>query len=159
MTSLIIPSFERRLLQTVCDEVAAEPVSEWPPQALQLCLNLLVELRENAVNLRHALEGLLAEGVEARRFVRGGSPVLAFADDQCAKVRALVERLAQSEDTASASLTKELRLLERESQAFRDLLAEALSKASEPARPVDWHRVRAAEEAYARGETTPFSQR
>jgi hypothetical protein len=36
MMTLALPSFERRLLQSVIDEAAAEPVHEWPPQSLQL---------------------------------------------------------------------------------------------------------------------------
>ena len=40
----------------------------------------------------------------------------------------------------------------------RDLLAQAVARASEPPRPVDWERVRAAEEAHARGESKPFSK-
>src|SRR6266536_6476321 len=100
---------------------------------------------------------MLAQGVEARSFLRTNGPLLPTIDDQIGQVRGLFEQLA--EDTASGSLAAELRLLEQEIQAFRDLLAEALSRVSEAPRPVDWERVRAAEEAHARGETKPFSKR
>jgi hypothetical protein len=109
--------------------------------------------------MRERLEGVLAEGVEARSFARGFSPFLPAADEQLGKVQALLEQIAQAEDAASTSLAEELRLLDQATRAYRDLLAEALSRATAPPRAVDWDRVRAAEEAYARGETKPFSRR
>jgi len=38
-------------------------------------------------------------------------------------------------------------------------LAEAIAKAKEPSTSIDWNRVREAESAYARGETTVFLSR
>src|SRR5262249_28196357 len=133
--------------------VAAESVPEWPEPSIQLCLGLLRKLRENTVNRRQQLEAILAEGVEARSFARTNASLLSALDEQIFQVHGLVERLAPAEDAASGSLAVELRLLEQESRAFRDLLAEALARVSEASRPVDWERVRAAEEAHARGET------
>jgi hypothetical protein len=159
MTTLTSPSFERLLLRTVSEGVAAEPVGTWPPQTLQLGLDIVQTLRTNSTQTRHQLEQLLADGVEARSFVRDCSPLLALTDERLAKTREAVELLSAAEDTASARLLAELRLLEQEDRAFRDLLSRALSRASEAPRPVDWERVRAAEEAYARGETKPFPRR
>ena len=159
MTMLAIPSFERQLLRAISEGVAAEAVPEWPEQSVQLCLTLLGKLRDNTAGRREQLEAILAGGVEARSFARNNAPLLATLDEQIAQVHGLVERLAPAEGAASGSLAGELRLLEQESQAFRDLLAEALSRASETPGPVDWGRVRAAEEAHARGETKPFSPR
>jgi hypothetical protein len=159
MTALMIPSFERRLLQTVREEVAAEPVNAWPPQSLRLCLDLVRNMRENTADMRQVLEQVLADGVEAHSFHRDYSPLLPATDDHLAQVRELVERLSEAADAAPESLAAELRLLQQKIQAFRDLLAEALSRASAAPRQVDWGRVRAAEEAHARGETKPFSRR
>src|SRR5262245_57703618 len=159
MTALVIPSFERRLLESVREEVAAEPVRQWPPRSLELCLDVLRKIRAGAADIRQTLEEALAEGVEARSFARGYGPFLSPAEDHLAFVRELAQSLSLIGDAASQSLLAELRLLEQESKAFRDLLAEALSRASEPPRPIDWGRVRAAEEAQARGETKPFSRR
>jgi hypothetical protein len=159
MTTLMMPSLERRLLQTVREEVTAEPVREWPPRSLQLCLNLLRDLRASATEMRQALENELAAGVEARSFARTYGPVLPAADGHLASLRELIGELSPAEDTAAASFVAELRLLEREHAAYRDLLAAALSRAAEAPRPVDWERVRAAEEAKARGETKPYSRR
>jgi hypothetical protein len=159
MTTLVMPSLERRLLQTVREEVAAEPVREWPPRSLQLCLNIFRGIRESIAEARQALEDELAEGVEARSFARTYGPFLPAADGHLASLRELIGELSPAEDTAAASFVAELRLLEQENAAYRDLLAAALSRASAAPRPVDWERVRAAEEAKARGETKPFSRR
>lgn len=158
MTTLLIP-VERRLLQTVREEAAAEPVSKWPARSLQLCLNFLRGLRESAAELRQALEHELAEGVEARSFARTYAPTLVAATDHLVFIRELVEELSPARDAASASLFSELRLLERENEAYRDLLASALSRALDAPPPVNWERVRAAEQAQATGQTKPFSRR
>jgi hypothetical protein len=159
MTTLMRPSFERRLLQTVREEAAAEPVRTWPQQSLQLCLNFLRGIRASAADMRQELEQELADGVEARSFARTYGKYLPLADEHVVIVQELIETLSPAEDPAAQSLVEELRLLETENQAFRSLLAESLARASEPPRPVDWGRVRAAEEAHARGETRPFSRR
>jgi hypothetical protein len=159
MTTLLLPSFERQLLQTVREEVTAGRAHGWPQQKLQLSLDLLRLLREQTTRERQILEVILAHGVEARSFVRNCSPLLATTEDHLAKARDLVEWLSLTEDAASQSLAAESRLLEQETQAVRNLLAEALARASEPPRPVDWDRVRASEEAHARGETKPFARR
>src|SRR5262245_19906856 len=123
MTTLLMPSLGRRLLQTVREEVAAEPVRDWSPRSLQLCLNVLREIRESIAAARRALEGELAEGVEARSFARTYGPVLPSADDHLASLRELIIELSPEEATAAASLVAELRLLEQENTEFRDLLA------------------------------------
>jgi hypothetical protein len=159
MTTLTIPSLERRLLETVRDEVAAEPVREWRPGSVQLCLGMLRHMRKNVNEMREELEKVLAEGVEAQSFARNSTSFLAAVDEHINGIRKLVELLTPAKDTASESIAAESRLLEQNVRAFRDLLTKALSQASEAPRSIDWARVRAAEEALARGETKPFSQR
>jgi hypothetical protein len=150
----MIPPFERRLLRTVREGVAADPVvREWPSQSLDLCLDVLRRIRKSTVDTRLALENQLAEGVEARAFGAAYGQYLPTAEEHVAIVRELVEALSPGEDAASQSLLSELHVLEEENKALRDLLAEALARASEPLRPADWNRIRAAEEAHAHGET------
>jgi hypothetical protein len=158
MTTLTMP-LERRLLRTVREELEAEPARDWPRQSVELCLGLLRGLREGSAEVRQRLQEELAEGVEARSFSRTYAPLLPAMDDQASNVRELVDWLASAEDAVARSLVAELRLLGQEHQALRDLLAEALARASGPHRPADSGRVRAAEEAHARGETKPFSRR
>ncbi len=159
MTTLLIPSFEQPVLQTLSEGVAAKPLSEWPQHSLQLGLAVLRSIRKSATDMRLALEEELAEGVEGRSFARTYGPYLPAADEHVLIVRELAKALSPAEDTASKSVASELRLLEEENQLFRDLLAEALSRASEPVRSADPARVRAAEEAHACGETKPFARR
>jgi hypothetical protein len=157
MTSLISPSFNGRLLQTVREQAAAEPVRTWPVRSLQTALKILRDVRESAVDARHELADELSAGVEARSFAGAYQEYLPVLEEQVGIVRQLIELASPAEDPSSQSLVAELRLLETENQAFRDLLADALARASAPVRPVDWERVRAAEEAHGRGETKPFS--
>src|SRR5262245_55857586 len=135
-TTLEIPSFERRLLQAVDEEMESKPVGGWSQESLRLCLDLLRSMREKCTKLRLSLEAVLADGVEAHSFVRKYSPLLPDADNYLATIRSLVQRVSPANDTTSESLAAELRPLEKEAQTFRDLLASALSKASEPLRPV-----------------------
>src|SRR6516225_2519072 len=101
MAGLAIPSFERRLLRAVSEEVEAEPVHAWPEPSVRICLDLLRKIRENSTTMRHQLEAILAEGVEARSFARNNSQVLPIADDQLAQVRGLVERLVPGKGDVS----------------------------------------------------------
>jgi hypothetical protein len=158
MTPLLIPSFERRLLRTISDEVADKPVREWPSSSLQLGLEVVRKTRKDFAEARRALEEELANGVEARSFGRENQPLIPAIDEFVQTLRGLVAGLSHAEDPASKSLLAELRLVDQELKAGRDLLAEALARAAEPARPAEEERVRAAEEAYARGETKPFSR-
>ena len=155
MTTLMIPSFERRLLETVREEVAVRPIHEWPPHSLRLCLGLVAGVSENVAKGRGLLEARLADGVEALSFARDYGPFLSDLDEQLVGVRELLDRLSVT-DATSERFAAALRSLEQETRVFRDLLAEALSRASEAPRPVDWGRVRAAEEAHGRGETEAF---
>jgi hypothetical protein len=134
------------------------PCAIGPPQSLQLCLDVLGRLRQSVVDTRRALEDELAQGVEARSFARTYERFLPATEDQAALERELVDSLSQAGDANSQSLLAELVLLEQETRTLRDLLSGALSRASAPSRPVDWHRVRAAEEAHARDRTKSFSQ-
>jgi hypothetical protein len=131
-----------------------------------LCDDAIQVIRKNTVNMHRCLENVLAEGVEAGSFARDYDPLLAAHEEQLAMVRGLVEQLASAEELAAESLVgelrslgNELRLLEQEMRSYRDLLAEALSRAKAAPRSLDWERVRDAEEAYARGETRRFSRR
>jgi hypothetical protein len=159
MTTLTIPSLEGRLLRTVGEQVAAEPLRNWPPSRFRLCLNIAREIRQSAVEARRALEEELAQGVEARSFIRKHGGGLAAAEEYAAINRRLIESLIEANDPRTETLVAELRLLEQEEKAIRDLLSEALSLMQKPSRPVDWDRLRAAEEADARGEMKPFYRR
>ncbi len=90
------------------------------------------EIRASTVDMRQTLEEELADGVEARSFVRIYGPFLAAADEHVALVRELIESLSLAEDVASQNFLASLRLLEQENRAFRDLLAKALAQASDP---------------------------
>jgi hypothetical protein len=157
MPAITISSLERRILRSVGEEIASEPVAQWAEPSLQLCLALLRDIHETAGSMRRLLEGVLANGVEARRFAREYTQFLPLIDEHIHSVEELVGRVSPAKDAASESIEAGLKPIVEEYKAFRDFLAEALSLASEPGRPIDWDRVRAAEEAHARGDSKRYS--
>jgi hypothetical protein len=162
MTTLTTPRFQRRLLQTVREEVANERLGETiqlDEGTVRLGVGIVRQMRDSVVQMRAELENLLADGVEARSFVRSYGAILPDANESLVQLAGLLEELARAIGTDAESFVTELRLLENDTKVFRDLAAEALSRSSQPPRPVDWGRVRASEEAHARGETKPFSRR
>jgi hypothetical protein len=127
-------------------------------------------LRENAVNVRAMLEILLAEGGEARSLATTLNPYLLDFEESLATIQGTTQmgRSLQADpeigqwpqfEAQIGSFMAEMLLLEQELQATRDLLATVLARASQPPPPIDWDRVQAAEEAYARGETKRFAPR
>src|SRR5262249_34892127 len=115
------------------------------------------KMRENFARQRELLERVLADGIEARSFARVSRPLLSVTDEQIATVRGLVEQLSPMPDAASATLAAEVRLLEQVAQPFRDLLAEALSRASEVPRQIDWKRLKQESDAdFAAGRFVTF---
>jgi hypothetical protein len=158
MITLTKPSFNRRLLQAVREQVASEPIRGWDQRDLQLCLDFLRRLRENAADMRRGLEEDLAGGIEARSFVQEGGPFLQELNERIALVQELVESLSPVKDAAIESLVAELRSLDQENKTSRDLLAEALARASEPPRPIDWNQLKRESDAdFAAGRFTTFA--
>ncbi len=158
MTTLTVPSLEQRLLRTVKEEAEAKSVREWPQESVELCLNLLQQIRTRIADMHQTLEEILVEGVEARSFAREGAPILAAAEDRAASIRELIDRIASLEDTSFARLLKVLRSLEKEEQAFRDDLAEALNRVSESPPSMDWEQLkREADADFAAGRFVTFT--
>jgi hypothetical protein len=154
MTTLITPTLQRRLLLTVGEAVANNPLGE----TVQLGVGVVRELRQSVVRGRRELEDDLARGVEARSFVRSYGPTLSAADEYLLQLERLMEELSGAEETPAKSFVAELRLLEKEAKAFRDRLAEALSLASKPPRPVDWDQLKEESEAdFAAGRFTSYA--
>jgi hypothetical protein len=142
MTTLTVSSLGLRFLQSARDEVAAKPVHEWSEEEIQLCLSLFRKIRESAADAREEVEEKLDRGVEARSFVHEYARFLPSAEEHQALIRELVQTLSQAEDAASERLAAELRLLEQEDRALRDLLTDALSRASGPLPAIDWDRLK-----------------
>ena len=157
MTTLTLPTFEGRLLQSVSAELKARPVSNWPGPSFQLCLDLIGSLCENGARLRQDLEQILAQGVETGLWKEHCGALVSGASEQVTKVRETIGLLGSADDPDSARLRAGLQLLEQETVAYFDLLTASLARASEPPRPIHWDRVRASEAAYSRGETKLFS--
>ncbi len=153
MTTLATPTLQRRLLQTVGEAVANDRFGE----TIQLGVGVVRELRESVARMRREFEADLAEGVEAHSFARSCGPILSATDEHQIQLGRLLEELSGAQGTAAEPFLAELRLLEKETEAFRDRLAEALSLASRPPAPVDWDRLKEESDAdFAAGRFTTF---
>ncbi len=158
MTTLTAPFLERRLLQTVKEEVEARSVRDWPQDSVELGLTLFQRSRATTARMRKELQALLTKGVEARSFSRHAAPLLAAAEDFAASIRELIEKLSSSNDSDSARLLAELRLLEQEEKAYRDLLSEALARVAAPSPALDWDRLKSEADAdFAAGRSVTFT--
>jgi hypothetical protein len=148
MTALTSPAVVRQLLQTVEEQAAAEPVQ---------ALVHLRALRANAVAMRRELNEVLAGGVEARSFGLTCGHMLPETVERIATVRRLIDALSSENGTAVKELVAELRLVDQENTAFRDLLAEALAKASQPFPAADWEGLKKEADAdFAAGRYTRY---
>jgi hypothetical protein len=78
----------------------------------------------------------LARGVEARSFARRYGQLLLDVQDHLAKLQE-TERLVPAEDAVTARVREDLHALVREMEAYRELLAEAVARASATPPPFD----------------------
>src|SRR5258708_3391471 len=102
---------------------------------------------------RHLLQTVGEAGSSAS----WSGPFLPATDEHQIQLGRLLEQLSGAEGTAAESFVPELRLLENDTKAFRDRLAEALSLASRPPVPVDLHRLKEESDAdFAAGRFTSF---
>jgi hypothetical protein len=137
--------------------VSKSPTADDIDEAIRLGVGIVRELRESVARMRREFEDELAEGVEARSFYRSYSPLLPPTDDCIRELGRLLEALAGAEGTAGESFVAELRLLEKEYITTRDFLAEALARASEPPRPIDYERLKQQSDAdFAAGRFVTF---
>jgi hypothetical protein len=141
----------------VGEAVSNTPAADDIDETVRLGVGIVRELRESVARTRRDFEDELAEGVEARSFSRSCSPLLPVTEECIRELGRLLEALAGTEGTAGESFVAELRLLEKEYITFRELLAEALARASEAPRPVDWDRLKQESDAdFAAGRFVTF---
>jgi hypothetical protein len=155
MTAVAVPALQHRLLLTVGEAVANGGLDE---ETLRLGLGIVRELRESVARMHQELVHELAAGVEGRSFVRSYSPIRAAADEYLVSLGQLLEALSAAEGTPAESFVTELRLLEQDSKAFRDRIAQALSAASRPHPVVDWESLQRKSDAeFAAGRFTTIA--
>ena len=123
---------------------------------IQVMLKHLRKVRQCCIKQREELERLLSDGVEAGDFLRATDGWVAVIHGQLAEIGKIRERL--SGEAMFDSVDKGWELIEEEIRASGGLLEAATAAVSKQPRPVDWKRVRAAEEAHSRNETKPFSK-
>ena len=158
MTTLTTPKLQRRLLQTVGEAVRKDAHEDGHEENVRLGMGIVRELRDSIARMRQEFEDELARGVEARSFAVSYGEILSAADEHLLSLRGLLQELSGDiKGATEESFVKELRLLEQENTAFRDRIAEALSLATKPPRPVDWERLKRESDAdFAAGRFTTF---
>ena len=161
MTTLTASTLQNRLLQTVGEAVANEQEANVGfGETIRLGVGIVRELRESVARTHRELEEELAGGVKGRSFARSYRPLLSATDEYQVQLERLLKELSGAEGTAGGELRRRVASAGKGGwQAFRDLLAEAVSRASEAPRPLDLERVKAAEAAYARGAYNRISPR
>jgi hypothetical protein len=158
MTTIAIPTLQNRVLDIVSNEIDAQPaLAGWTYQTVKIFVSLVDALTEYATEWQSALEDELADGVEARSFAQRYAGELPKWKRTVERLEALVVRLGPATTPPVSDLKAELSRAKTVAEAVHDLLYDTLRLATEQPRPMDLERVRASEEAYARGETKPFS--
>jgi hypothetical protein len=151
MTTLSTPTLQSRLLRTVGEAVATNP--EDVGETIRLGVGIVRELRESVARMRQEIE----EGDEARLITESYGALMAAADENLIQLGNLIRLLPDGQGTPAQPFIAELRLLKGETDVFRNRLAEALSLASQPPKPLDWDRLKAESDAdFAAGRFTSF---
>jgi hypothetical protein len=106
---------------------------------------------------RTSIESTLRQGVDAKAFAAKYEQSISTLDTVKGAVSRVLARLKGNRLPAlGEELISRYEDLNTDLVNLRQFLLEALEKAKNPLRPIDWQHVREVEEAYARGETKPF---
>jgi flavin-binding protein dodecin len=131
------------------EELSAEDVQS----ALDVCDFIQTRFRK----ARESIESALCQGVDAKAFAAKYERAVGTLDSVMGAVSRVLERLKGGRlPVRGEELISRYQNLNAVLANLRQFLLEALSRAKNPLRPIDWQRVREVEEAYARGETKPF---
>lgn len=106
---------------------------------------------------RASIESALRQGVDARAFAATYErSVVRLETTKDAVSRVLAKVRGTRLPVLGGELISRYEDLDADLASLRQFLLEAIAEAKKPSCPVDWQRVREAEEAYARGETKTF---
>jgi hypothetical protein len=156
----IFPEMVMEFAETVTHAVEAGAEQALSAEDIRQVVTACRETREKFTSLQEMLRKELTHGVDTATFARQHEPRLARLDKLCLRhstVLAEVDRL-KAIPSESRELIAEFEALGKAVSRFRNLLKEALSKIKTPRRPIDWQRVQQAQEAFRKGETTPFER-
>src|SRR5262249_45633775 len=129
----------------------------WPEEEVQFALDLCHRARQALQGVRERFERVLSSGAEARSLRSQGADVLAMlrtVREEMPRLLAVVKD--RSTVSKGASFRSEWEAAIAEISALFELTGKLLDAVTPPLH-IDWEKVRAAEEAFARGETRPAS--
>jgi hypothetical protein len=159
MTTAVYPVFASGLIDTIANAMGAEPVEEWPADALEQGAAFCRQARGLVKGIREELEQVLRKGKEAKALVAEIEPAAQALGKALASLSSrLDENGGRPSNPKAESFLSECEALVREAADFQSTLTEVLARAAAPLPPIDWNRVKEAEEAFVRGETRPFQR-
>jgi hypothetical protein len=151
----LFPGLPFGVVEAVAREMGAAPPGVLTEEDARYGLGLCRSAREQTRKIQDSLRRILGGGVEGKRFVDSVGPAFRAWAARVQEGRAEVKRLDLSRisDTLAAELLAEFEAFFDDAEEVCRIVQETLDLATAPATPLDMDRVRAAEEAFARGET------
>ena len=157
MTTDVLPILATGQLDTIFRAVQAGPIRDWPAEAIQL---VIAQCRQavSAIQIaRRSYDALLRQGTDANSFVAQTEPFLRTLRSVPAESSKVLEQFkGQVLEPPLRELWSAFVAMTLEAADLIGFLETAIATANLPSKPIDWERVRQAEEAYMRGETKPF---
>jgi hypothetical protein len=142
--------------ETLANAVEAESAGELSPQEVQLLLKISRASRQVIAEAAAGFTRLLSEGVLIRRGEANvpKAEVARRLENLGGRFREAAKRLrgSASPPEHAEDLVAEMDALGGEILNFDGLLKDYSAAVNAPERPVDWERIRLAEEEFARGE-------
>ncbi len=158
MSAAVYPIFAGGLFDTIVRAMQTVRAEEWPAEVVEEGISLCQQARRLIRGSRHEIERLLRHGCEAKMFVTLVEPPELLWQSFFTFSRVVEELGNRDVSPLTGNFLSEAQALSREAADLHRFLSAALAKANIPPRPIDWQRVKDAEEAYSRGETKPFQK-
>ncbi len=158
-TATMVPDLLVGLAATMANAFETRSVVELPPDDLSAGLSLCVSLQDLVKKARRSIEEGLSQGVDARAFAAKYERAVTGLETVLTTTERIITRARTSPLPPPAEqFVSGYRALLDDMISLHQFLAEAVAKAKLPVRPIDWNRVKEAEDAYARGETKLFQR-
>jgi hypothetical protein len=155
-TTTMLPG---RFVETMADMLETGSVQEMTSEEVSVAISMCVLLQGIFSRARRAIEEGLSQGVDGCEFVAKYERAVTDLEEVLTTAQRVVAKARMSPLSPSVELfISNYGALMDDMLSLRQFLAEAVAKAKQPVRPIDWNRVQEAEAAYARGETKPFQR-
>jgi hypothetical protein len=145
--------------ETMTNQLETRRVEEVTPEEASSFIPFCEFFEKQFAQTRRSLVERLIRGVEGRAFAAKFEDRVASLEAVLARMNRVVTKVRTGPLSSPVEeFLSSFRALMDEMLRLHQVLSQAVAKAKMPLRPVDWNRVREADEAYARGETKPFQR-